>query len=117
MPPAKKKVPAGKKKSTEEEAKARADAVDDIYDDEFKKTLRIEARNLEKLIKKEEDLIGLYNDERLRINYFWLVGKKELEDKQAELRNKEREFQDLEEKHKIEIKIYKQRLKHLVFQN
>jgi len=115
MPP--KKAPAGKKKTTEEEAKARADAVDDIYDDEFKKTLRIEARNLEKLIKKEEDLIGLYNDERLRINYFWLVGKKELEDKQAELRNKEREFQDLEEKHKIEIKIYKQRLKHLVFQN
>jgi growth arrest-specific protein 8 len=105
MPP--KKAPAGKKKTTEEEAKARADAVDDIYDDEFKKTLRIEARNLEKLIKKEEDLIGLYNDERLRINYFWLVGKKELEDKQAELRNKEREFQDLEEKHKIEIKIYK----------
>lgn len=115
MPP--KPAPKGKKKTTEEEAKARADAVDDIHDDEFKKTLRIEARNLEKLIKKEEDLIGLYNDERLRINYFWLVGKKELEDKQAELRNKEREFQDLEEKHKIEIKIYKQRLKHLVFQN
>jgi hypothetical protein len=92
MAPGKKKPPAAKKKSTEEEAKARADAVDDIYDDEFKKTLRIECRNLEKLIKKEEDLIGLYNDERLRINYFWLVGKKELEDKQAELRNKEREF-------------------------
>ena len=46
-----------------------------------------------------------------------LIGftKKELEDKQAELRNKEREHQDLEEKHQIEIKIYKQRLKHLVF--
>lgn len=118
MPPKKAgKGPAEKKKTPEEEAKARADAVDDIYDDDFKKTLRIECRNLEKLIKKEEDLIGLYNDERLRINYFWLVGKKELEDKQAELRNKEREFQDLDEKHKIEIKIYKQRLKHLVFQN
>jgi hypothetical protein len=51
------------------------------------------------------------------MQYFWLVGKKELEDKQAELRNKEREFQDLQEKHNIEIKIYKQRLKHLVFQN
>lgn len=82
MPPKPNKgATAGKKKTTEEEAKARADAVDDIYDDDFKKTLRIEARNLEKLIKKEEDLIGLYNDERLRINYFWLVGKKELEDK------------------------------------
>lgn len=89
----------GKKKSTESEAMARADAVDDIHDEDYKKTLRIESRELEKQIKKEEDLIGLYNDERLRINYFWLVGKKELEDKQAELRNKQREFQDLEEKH------------------
>ena len=118
MPP--KKAPAkdaNKKKSPEEEAKAKADAVEDIFDADYKKMLREECRNLEKLIKKEEDLIGLYNDERLRINYFWLVGKKELEDKQAELRNKEREFQDLEEKHQIEIKIYKQRLKHLVFQN
>ena len=104
-----------KKKSAEEEAKAKADEVDDVFDAEYKKMLRIECRNLEKFIKKEEDLIGLYNDERLRINYFWLVGKKELEDKQAELRNKEREHQDLEEKHQIEIKIYKQRLKHLVF--
>jgi hypothetical protein len=91
MPPAKKAAPT-KKKTTEEEAKARADAVDDIYDEDFKKLMRIEARNLEKQIKKEEDMIGLYNDERLRINYFWLVGKKENEDKQAELRNKEREF-------------------------
>ena len=113
----KKAVKAVKKKSTEGEAQARADAVDDIYDADFKKSLRIECRELEKQIKKEEDLIGLYNDERLRINYFWLVGKKELEDKQAEVRNKQREFQDLEEKHSIEIKIYKQRLKHLVFNN
>mgnify|MGYP000456648260 CR=1 FL=1 len=28
--------------------------------------------------------------------------------------NKEREFQDLEEKHQVEIKLYKQRLKHLL---
>jgi len=79
--------------------------------------LRKESRELEKAIEKEEKLTALYNDERLRINYFWLVGKKELEDKQAELRNKEREFADLEEKHQIEIKIWKQRIKHLVFQN
>ena len=52
-------------------------------------------------------MTGLFNDERLRINYFWLIGKKELEDRQAELRNKERELQDLQEKHQIELKIYK----------
>lgn len=93
MGPAKKKPPTAEgKKSTEQEAAARADAIDDIYDDEFKKTLRVECRALNAQIKKEEDQIGLYNDERLRINYFWLVGKKELEDKQAELRNKDREL-------------------------
>ena len=117
MPPKKvaKVVAKDGKKSAEEEAQAKANAVDDIYDDDFKKTLRLECRALMAQIKKEEDQIGLYNDERLRINYFWLVGKKELEDKQAELRNKERELQDLKEKHEIEIKIYKQRLKHLIF--
>ena len=33
------------------------------------------------------------------------------------MRNKERELQDLREKHQIEIKVYKQRVKHLLFQN
>ena len=70
---------------------------------------------LEEQIRREEDLAGLYQDERQRVNYFWIVAKKELEDKQAEQRNKERELQDLSEKHQIEIKIYKQRVKHLLF--
>ena len=59
----------------------------------------------------------MYNDERIRISYFWMVGKKEHEDRDAELRNKERESQDLKEKHQIEVKIYMQRLMHLMFQN
>ena len=96
---------------------AQAAAIDDIDDPEYKKQCRIELRNLDAMIKTEEKLTGLLMDERLRINYFWLIGKKELEDKQAELRNKERELQDLQEKHQIEIKIYKQRCKHLIFQN
>ena len=53
--------------------------------------MRYECRTLKRLIEKEEVATGQYNDERLRINYFWLVAKKELEDKQAELRNKNRE--------------------------
>ena len=70
-------------------------AIDDNYDDEFKKTLRMEARTLKRAIEREEVATGQYNDERLRINYFWLVAKKEKEDKEAELRNKNREYQDL----------------------
>lgn len=113
-----KKDPKGKNnkgKGTDAAAAAGADAVDDIGDPETKKAMRIEIRKLRDEINKQENFTGLYNDERLRINYFWLVAKKELEDKQAELRNKEREFQDLNEKHEITIKIYKQKLKHLVF--
>jgi hypothetical protein len=82
MPPApKNKAPGNKKMTTEEEAKQRADAVEDIDDDAYKKTLRLECRKLEDSIKSEEKYSVLYNDERLRINYFWLIGKKELEDK------------------------------------
>ena len=79
--------------------------------------MRYECRALQRAIEREEVATGQYNDERLRINYFWLVAKKELEDKQAELRNKNREHQDLQEKNSITIKIWRQRLKHLMFQN
>jgi hypothetical protein len=75
-----KKAPAkdaNKKKSAEEEAKAKADEVDDVFDAEYKKMLRLECRNLEKLIKKEEDLIGLYNDESdFVLITFGLLGRK-----------------------------------------
>lgn len=76
----------------EEEARKAAEAIDDIDDEDYKKSLRIECRALEDKIRKEEDLAGLYQDERQRVNYFWIVSKKEMEDKQAELRNKEREL-------------------------
>lgn len=108
---------AGKNLSAEQEAKLRAEAVDDNYDEDTRRSLRYECRSLKKAIEKEEVATGQYNDERLRINYFWLVAKKELEDKQAELRNKNREHQDLQEKNSITIKIWRQRLKHLMFQN
>ena len=118
MPPKKNNAGgANKKLNAEQEALARANAVDDNYDEENKKVMRYESRRLKKNIEKEEVATGQYNDERLRINYFWLVAKKELEDKQAELRNKNREHQDLQEKNSITIKIWRQRLKHLMFQN
>jgi hypothetical protein len=81
-----------KGKNAEEEALAKANAVDDIVDDEYRMSLRKECRLLEKKIQDEDKLAYMYNDERIRISYFWMVGKKELEDKEAELRNKQREF-------------------------
>jgi hypothetical protein len=77
-------------------------------------SLKTEADRLFKLTQKEEHDFNEFQQQREKLNYFWIVEKKKLEDKRAELRNKERELQDLEEKHQVEIKIYKQRLKHLL---
>ena len=62
--PSKKGGKASKKLSVEDDARARAEAVDDIDDAEYKKSLRKECRALEDKIRKEEDLAGLYQDER-----------------------------------------------------
>ena len=42
---------------------------------------------------------------------FWEISKKELEDRKAELRNKDREMEELEERHQVEIKVYKQKVR------
>ena len=81
------------------------------------KTLKAEADRLHNLTKKEEHDFNEFQQQREKLNYFWIVEKKKLEDKRADLRNKHRELQDLEEKHQVEIKIYKQRLKHLLHEH
>lgn len=103
--------PKSKGKGKAEEAEA------ETADQAEWKTLKAEADRLHKLTKKEEHDFNEFQQQREKLNYFWIVEKKKLEDKRAELRNKDRELQDLEEKHQVEIKIYKQRLKHLLHEH
>lgn len=42
-------------------------------------------------------------------------GKKELETVKAELRNKDREMEELLERHQVELKVYKQKVRHLLY--
>jgi chromosome segregation ATPase len=81
------------------------------------KQLKTEADRLHKATKKEEHDFNEFQQAREKLNYFWIVEKKRVEDLRAKLRNKERELQDLEEKNQVEIKLYKQRLKHLLHEN
>lgn len=67
------------------------------------KNLKAEADRLHKQSKKEEHDFNEFQQQREKLNYFWIVEKKKLEDKRAELRNKERELQDLEEKHQASV--------------
>ncbi len=39
-----------------------------------------------------------------KINAFWEITKKDLDDRKAELRNKDREMEEMEERHQVEIK-------------
>ncbi len=40
-----------------------------------------------------------------KINTFWEITKKELQEVRADLRNKDREMEELEERHQVEIKV------------
>eukprot|EP00741_Cyanophora_paradoxa_P025209 tig00000350_g24334.t1 len=70
----------------------------------------------EELIKEQAER-NYFQLERDKINTFWEITKKELEDKKAELRNKDREMEEMEERHQVEIKVYKQKVKHLLYEH
>jgi len=79
--------------------------------------LRQEIRSLRKTNEEEERLINLYNLEKDKLNNLWVIAKKDLDDNKSELMNKERELKDLDENHIMTKNLYKQKVKHLLFQN
>lgn len=54
-------------------------------------------------------MLGYFQEERERINYNWIIAKKELEDKKSEMINKQREIEDLKENHVMTLNLYKQK--------
>ncbi|GAQ80611.1 myosin heavy chain-related protein [Klebsormidium nitens] len=120
MPPKKPSSPkkdGGKKKGKKEEgleenkdpnSEAAGASVEELLN-------RISALELEK--NKEEEYRNYMQLERDKIASFWEISKKELEDRRAELRNKDREMEEMEERHAVEIKVYKQKVKHLLYEH
>ncbi|KAI8465222.1 MAG: growth-arrest-specific micro-tubule binding-domain-containing protein [Monoraphidium minutum] len=70
---------------------------------------------LEREKNKEEEYRNYMQLERDKINAFWEINKKDLEDRRADLRNKDREMEEMEERHVVEV--YKQKVKHLLFEH
>lgn len=100
-----------KKKQVSPEELARQQALE--AEEKARKDMQKEAKRLRESCVREETDFHQFLMEREKINYFWIVEKKTLTEKQADLRNKEREYQDLEERQQIELKMFQQRLKHL----
>ena len=72
---------------------------------------------LQKELAKEAEDRNYMQLERDKINEFWEITKAELEERKAELRNRDRDAEELEEKHQVEIKVYKQKVKHLLYEH
>lgn len=100
----------------------------DLQIEEVVKLLRVE-------IDREREERGYFQLERDKVNTFWDITKKQLEESKATIRNKERELEETEERHQVEIKVsylyvskcsqlssaniqvYKQKVKHLLYEH
>jgi len=115
MPPKKKKGSGKKKKS----AKAKTPTViDGISTEEMsKEQLEEHIVRLREELDREREERNYFQLERDKVNTFWEITKRQLEEKKADMRNKDREMEDAEERHQIEIKVYKQKVKHLLYEH
>lgn len=118
MPP---KAKAGKKgkKGKKKSAKAKTPTViDGVSTEEMsKEQLEEHIVRLREELDREREERNYFQLERDKVNTFWEITKRQLEEKKAELRNKDREMEDAEERHQIEIKVYKQKVKHLLYEH
>lgn len=68
-------------------------------------------------LDREREERNYFQLERDKVNTFWEITKRQHEEKKAELRNKDREMEEAEERHQVEIKVYKQKVKHLLYEH
>ena len=56
-------------------------------------------------VDREREERNFFQLERDKVNTFWEISKRQLEEARATVRNKERELEDAEERHQVEIKV------------
>ncbi|XP_060779220.1 dynein regulatory complex subunit 4 isoform X3 [Neoarius graeffei] len=67
-------------------------------------------------LDREREERNYFQLERDKIHTFWDITKRQLEEKKADLRNRDREMEEAEENHQTEIRVYKQKVKHLLYE-
>ncbi|XP_037103355.1 dynein regulatory complex subunit 4 [Syngnathus acus] len=105
-----------KKSSGKKSAKVKSAAlIDGLTKDELSKEQMIEhIAVLQEELERERQERNYFQLERDKIYSFWDVTKKHLEEAMAQLRNEEKKIEDDEGRHLVEIKVYKQKMKHLL---
>jgi len=80
---------------------------------------KIDAKQLwlaSEALSKAKAMRNFHQLERDKINAFWEITKREIEAAKAELRNKERVKAEMEERHQVEMKVYKQIMRHVLYE-
>uniref|UniRef100_A0A1A8U788 Dynein regulatory complex subunit 4 n=1 Tax=Nothobranchius furzeri TaxID=105023 RepID=A0A1A8U788_NOTFU len=65
-------------------------------------------------LDREREEKSFFQLERDKTQDFWEISKRKLQEAKAELRNRDRERDEAEERHQVEITVYKQKLKHVL---
>ncbi|XP_063266462.1 dynein regulatory complex subunit 4 isoform X1 [Prinia subflava] len=108
MAPKKKAGPKGKRGK----GSAAVDALDP--EDMSKEQVLEHMKRLREELDRERQERNAFQLECNRIQSFWEITRRELEERKAELRDRDREMEEAEERHQLEIKVYKQKVKHLL---
>lgn len=75
------------------------------------------ALTIKETLDREREERSYFQLERDKIRSFWEITKQQLEECRAELRNKEREMEQKEDEHQAESRLFKQKVKHLLYEH
>ncbi|XP_017889521.1 dynein regulatory complex subunit 4 [Ceratina calcarata] len=79
--------------------------------------LEVYAHKILEEMEREREERNFFQLERDKIRTYWEITRHQLDEAQATVRNKEREKEELSEKHDAELKLYKQKVKHLMYEH
>ena len=65
-------------------------------------------------LDREREERNFFQLERDKVNGYWDITKRQLDEARATVRNKERELEDAEERHQVEIKVREKNYKCLI---
>ncbi|XP_046815566.1 dynein regulatory complex subunit 4-like [Vespa crabro] len=100
-------------------AKGKAmDTVDGVDTSKMnREQLEIYAHKILEEMEREREERNFFQLERDKLRTFWEISRHQLDEARAIVRNKEREKEELQEKHDAEMKLYKQKVKHLMYEH
>ncbi|XP_049455582.1 dynein regulatory complex subunit 4-like [Epinephelus fuscoguttatus] len=109
-------MPPKKKDSSKKPAKARTPVLIDgrTKEEMSKEQMEEHIVRLREELDREREERNYFQLERDKIHTFWEITDRELENFKAELKKVEKDIEEDEERHQVEIKVYKQKMKHLL---